>query len=430
MMKLVIAAMFLLMVCFAVQVFEAKGQSFPITVQGSLRDGSGPANGTYDIRCLFYSVPTDGAVLGSSTSNSVPVVNGVFTVKLNSLTNLFTTLKSDIWIEFSVKVSGAPTGFTTLAPRQVVASAPLAISALNAFFLDNVPASEIARTSDPRLSDARNPLPGSANYLQNTATVQTANFNISGNGRVGGTFNAGSDVTVAGTVLAAQLNLTGGANANNIDVTSTFGYRIGGSVVLSIANQSTAVGSQAGLFSSGTSNSFFGQSAGRQNSIGADNSFFGAGAGYLNAEGNENSFFGVLAGNNSQGNKNAFFGWRAGIFNTAGNSNTLIGYSSATGGVFTNATAIGANSQVNQNNSLVLGSINGVNGATADTNVGIGTTTPANKLHVNGSIRVTNGAIYITNPNTVIITSPNGACWGITVNNSGGLATFPVSPCP
>jgi hypothetical protein len=36
----------------------------------------------------------------------------------------------------------------------------------------------------------------------------------------------------------------------------------------------------------------------------------------------------------------------------------------------------------------VLGSINGVNLATADTNVGIGTTAPADRLHVNGIIRV------------------------------------------
>jgi hypothetical protein len=37
----------------------------------------------------------------------------------------------------------------------------------------------------------------------------------------------------------------------------------------------------------------------------------------------------------------------------------------------TNATAIGANAVVSANNALVLGSINGVNGATASTNVGI-----------------------------------------------------------
>ncbi len=37
-----------------------------------------------------------------------------------------------------------------------------------------------------------------------------------------------------------------------------------------------------------------------------------------------------------------------------------------------------------QSNSLVLGSINGVNGASSDTNVGIGTTAPVRQLHVVG----------------------------------------------
>jgi hypothetical protein len=54
-------------------------------------------------------------------------------------------------------------------------------------------------------------------------------------------------------------------------------------------------------------------------------------------------------------------------------------------GNLTNATAIGAQAQVTASNSLVLGSINGVNGATADTLVGIGTTAPATTLHVKSS---------------------------------------------
>src|SRR5262249_29789370 len=44
--------------------------------------------------------------------------------------------------------------------------------------------------------------------------------------------------------------------------------------------------------------------------------------------------------------------------------------------------------QVSQSNALVLGAINGVNGSINDTNVGIGTTMPADRLHVNGIIRV------------------------------------------
>jgi hypothetical protein len=66
------------------------------------------------------------------------------------------------------------------------------------------------------------------------------------------------------------------------------------------------------------------------------------------------------------------------------NQNTFIGaHSDGTAGI-SNATALGYAAKVTQSNSLVLGSINYVNGATADTNVGIGTTAPTGKLHVKG----------------------------------------------
>jgi hypothetical protein len=47
-------------------------------------------------------------------------------------------------------------------------------------------------TGDARLSDARAPLPGSSNYIQNGTTQQTANFRISGNGIVGGNLGIGT----------------------------------------------------------------------------------------------------------------------------------------------------------------------------------------------------------------------------------------------
>jgi hypothetical protein len=51
-------------------------------------------------------------------------------------------------------------------------------------------------------------------------------------------------------------------------------------------------------------------------------------------------------------------------------------------GTLNNATAIGANAEVDASNSLVLGSIAGVNFSAASTNVGIGTTAPAATLHL------------------------------------------------
>src|SRR5262249_31419249 len=56
-----------------------------------------------------------------------------------------------------------------------------------------------------------------------------------------------------------------------------------------------------------------------------------------------------------------------------------------------NGTAIGSNALVTQSNTLILGSINGVNGATAGTLVGIGTTAPQAQLHVVGDINTSSG---------------------------------------
>jgi hypothetical protein len=62
----------------------------------------------------------------------------------------------------------------------------------------------------------------------------------------------------------------------------------------------------------------------------------------------------------------------------------MIGANTAGTNGLANVTALGAFADVTQANSLVLGSINGINGATADTRVGIGTTAPTDKLEVRG----------------------------------------------
>jgi hypothetical protein len=169
----------------------------------------------------------------------------------------------------------------------------------------------------------------------------------------------------------------------------------------------------------GHSNSFFGRDTGRNNGSGSSNSFFGYGAGFTNTNGSENAFFGVNAGysntvadknsffgrgagfnntaannaffghsagyNNTTGTDNAFFGVNAGLSNTIQHNNTFIGARSNGAGGITNATALGHRAQVSQSNSLVLGSVAGVNGATASVNVGIGTPAPERQLHLKGN---------------------------------------------
>jgi hypothetical protein len=157
---------------------------------------------------------------------------------------------------------------------------------------------------------------GSPNYVQNTTVQQLAsNFNISGDGTVGGT-------------------LTGGV------VSSTTHFSIGSERMLG------ALGS----------NTFAGLGAGANSVIGGDNwalwnSFFGKDAGQDNVGGDFNSFFGRTAGQRSLGNGNSFFGATAGDGTTTGESNTFIGFSTGTTNELgSNNTALGKGADVGSDN--------------------------------------------------------------------------------
>lgn len=98
----------------------------------------------------------------------------------------------------------------------------------------------------------------------------------------------------------------------------------------------------------------------------------------------------------TSGASNVGLGANAGITNITGSNNTSIGaFSDVLSDNLSNATAIGYKAAVNQSNSLVLGSINGINGASSNTKVGIGTTTPGWPLHVVGQV-VMDGNVEIT----------------------------------
>jgi len=141
-------------------------------------------------------------------------------------------------------------------------------------------------------------------------------------------------------------------------------------------------------------------------------------AGFGNTEGSANAFFGTNAGeSNGTGNTNAFFGFGSGIGSTSGSNNSALGARASLGsGALTNATAIGANAQVDQSDALVLGSIAGINGATASVKVGVGTTDPQATLHVNGGALVTPGG-----DRQLSLGTPNGET-GIGIRSTGNRA--------
>ncbi|MFA6516909.1 MAG: tail fiber domain-containing protein [Bacteroidia bacterium] len=144
---------------------------------------------------------------------------------------------------------------------------------------------------------------------------------------------------------------------------------------------------------------------------GIDNTALGSKSLLLNIGGASNTgagFHSLL--NNTSGNGNTGIGRKALFANKTGNDNTGLGHSAnVASDTLNNATALGANAYVGASNSMVLGSISGVNSATASTNVGIGTTMPQERLHIVGKIKIVDGTEGL---NKVLTSDANGvASW-------------------
>ncbi|MBK8466071.1 MAG: hypothetical protein IPL32_09580 [Chloracidobacterium sp.] len=404
---------FLVAMCFCASI---SAQTTAFTFQGSLQSSGSPANGNYDFEFKLFDLVSAGAQQGSTLQRlNVAVANGIFTVSLDF--GAGTLSGTDRFLDIAVRTSGLGV-FTVLSPRQKVNSAPYSVRSLNsatatnATQLGGVAANQYVVTTDPRMTDARDPLPGSNSYIRNSGAQQQAgaSFWISGSGNFGGAgnfdsglsvggnfivggnttltgnltvngtltgnlpsgdadyiqnrttqqtgtnFNIGGNGTVSGTLTAGTVQAS---NVNGNIITGTIVnsgvYRIGDQNVLTnFGTQNIAVGINSGA--AGADNSFFGFNAG--NGIqagGTDNSFFGSDAGGINTTGSENSFFGSDTGDsNTTGFNNSFFGRNAGAGNSTGNSNAFFGHSAGLG----NTTA--------SNNSFF------------GTNAGFGTTTGGN----------------------------------------------------
>jgi hypothetical protein len=372
----------------------------------------------FDLQFRIFDAAVGGTVLGTIQVSNVAVAkSGDYTASLDFGAAVFDG--NARYLEVGFKPAGTGGAFTPTSPRDNVTipyairslSSATAASATNAANLGGVPANQFVQTSDPRLSDARTPLPGSSSYIQNTTSQQaSSNFNISGNGSAN-TFTAATQYNIGSNrvvSIAGQGNVfigsgTGPVNTGDLN---TFVGEIAGLTNTS-GRANTFLGGRAGRFNTtGFQNTYVGAAAGASNMTGTNNALFGADAGSFSTSSNNamfgsfvgtqtktggnNSFFGFFSGfSNDSGGSNAFFGAGSGTSNVTGSANTAVGANSNVGSSgLSNATAIGASALVSQSDSMVLGSISGVNGAASDTNVGIGTTTPSDRLDVVGMLRV------------------------------------------
>jgi hypothetical protein len=308
-MKIINRTKFITSFIFLIFIFSAAAfaQTTAFTYQGKLNDGATAANGAYLMEFKLFDTPASGTgtQIGASLSDvSANVVDGIFTVQLDFGANAFNG--ANRFLEISVRRNTGES-YVTLTPRQPVSSAPYAIksksaetaiTANNTLQLGGFDATQYVLINDSRLTDSRNPLPGSSSYIQNSTQSQaSSNFSITGTGR-------------ASIFSAGQFNI--------------FDSR-----VLGIGIASTFVGVSAGLNTNGFSfsNSFVGDSSGLNNTLGEQNTFFGASAGQ----------------SNTTGSFNTVIGWNADV----GANNLQY------------ATAIGAGSVVSSNNTILLGRAGG-----------------------------------------------------------------------
>ncbi|HEX8264678.1 MAG TPA: tail fiber domain-containing protein [Pyrinomonadaceae bacterium] len=283
-------------------------QSSTFTYQGRLNDSQAPGgNGSYLMKFELYADSSGATLVDTVEDVPVTVSGNVFTVQLNfTAANAFDG--TDRFLKISVK-RAANEAYTPLNPLQPITSVPYSIksktadTAQNALAIGGTLAANVIKEGDARLTDSRQPTAGSGNYIQNTNAAQTASFNITGNGIVGGSLSGN-------------------------DINSLTGYKINNVSVLKLGTDSIFVGANSGISTTGDRNAFFGNGAGFSNSNGRNNSFVGFQAGNANTSGENNSFVGANSGlSNTTGVNNSFFGTSAGATNTTGGFNAFFGTS-------------------------------------------------------------------------------------------------------
>jgi len=181
---------------------------------------------------------------------------------------------------------------------------------------------------------------------------------------------------------------------------------LGGNAMLALTSgdRNTATGAYAlNALDVGIDNAAFGYNALLVNDAGGGNTGIGSYALQSNTSGEFNSGLGSYSLVNTTGDNNTGVGYSTGLTNTTGSRNTFVGVGAdvASSGLM-NASAIGYQAQVGCGNCMVLGSVNGFNGAVVSTNVGIGDTTPAAMLTVGDGdlFQVTSAGLISTTPSS------------------------------
>ena len=185
----ILQTIFIGSICVCLLAGAAFAQTTAFNFQGRLNDGANPANGNVELQFRLFDALAGGNQIGADISKpGVAVVNGIFSAPLDFGAAAFDG--SPRFVEIGVRPAGSGNPFTILDPRQPILATPYSIQAKNAATADTaidstklggVDASEYVTTTTVGNS-----------FIKNATTLQTGNFNISGNGFVGGNLGIGT----------------------------------------------------------------------------------------------------------------------------------------------------------------------------------------------------------------------------------------------
>jgi hypothetical protein len=408
------------------QLAQAASSGTGFTYQGRLFIGDVPANGLYDLQFTNYDAAAGGNALGAFNTNALPVTNGLFTVTLDFGAVFDGTPR---WLEISERTNNVG-AFATLAPRQLLAAAPYATYAASA---GTVPGLTILQNS----SGAPNVIAGStANSVASGvfgATISGGDQNTIQDSGQYATIGGGDDNTIQ---TACPTTTIGGGADNTIQ---NFSYKAtigggGGNTIMTNSEEATISGGDGNTINIGNTESTIGGGGGNTIQDGANDSTIGGGGGNKIQTNSTSATIGGGSGNIIQTasttatipggwkNKATAYAFAAGTMAQAVNQ-----------GAFVWADSTPASFSSIANNEFAVRASGGVRfvtsgaGMTVDGNVGIGTTTPAYALDVNGDIN----AIGSVRAKGVALTSDRNAKENFTAVNAqqvlAKVAALPVT---
>ena len=264
------------------------------------------------------------------------------------------------------------------------------------------------------------------------ATITTSSSAIAIDDLTDGSDGLGADNVFLGEFSGAA-NIAGGDNNTGVGISSmpqlTTGDNntaLGKNTLINLITglSNTAIGNNSSVSTTANYNSALGANTLFYNSTGSANTALGYNSMYNSTIGNNNniaigmdamkgvaaytnsswniatgyrSLYSISGGDyniatgdkslyaNTTGNFNIAYGYKSGDNITTGSQNIMIGYNS-------DAPSATASNQLNIGNMIYGTNINGSGSTISSGNIGIGTTSPTNKLDVNGQIRMQTGA--------------------------------------